>query len=132
MIKGNFSEMAPKLGHPVARGLVFALATATVLMLIAATYMANSSALDDRVAYVTYTIHVIAAIIGSFTTARRAVGRGWYYGGLTGLSYMLIVMAINLVLFKGGNVEASDLLRAMIIVVVGAFGGMLGASSRQQ
>lgn len=80
--------------------------------------------------YFSYTINILALLIGGWMAGRRSGQRGWYYGALTGLLYAILVFFIGLLAFDTVLNWQSVILFGGAIVIA-AVGGMLGVNMRE-
>ncbi|WAH38428.1 TIGR04086 family membrane protein [Alicyclobacillus dauci] len=78
-----------------------------------------------------YIIHCTAVFFGSISASRCVDSRGWFYGGLTGLLYALLMVAIGIFVYNTFTIDGSGLFRVLLMAVIGAFGGMIGMSTRR-
>src|SRR3569833_1394431 len=96
------SEYAPHFrGTPVLYGIVAALVPAFILILLTTFVMGWTMIPEAKLGSITYVMNMIAALVGSMMAARAAGQRGWYYGGLTGLTYAVFVSLFGLLLVFG-------------------------------
>lgn len=115
---------------PVLYGLTYALFWA-VLGAIVMTLWAHFGNLSNSGLVVgAYIVHCIAVLIGAIAGSRAASERGWYYGGLVGLIYALIMVALSLLVYSSFSFDASGLFRVLIMALIGAFGGILGVATQ--
>jgi putative membrane protein (TIGR04086 family) len=115
---------------PVLYGLTYALFWA-VIGAIVVTMLAHFGNLSNRGLVIgAYLIHCISVLIGAMAGSRAASDRGWYYGGLVGLIYALIMVLLSLLIYSSFSFDAAGLFRVLIMALIGAFGGILGTASR--
>jgi len=115
---------------PVLSGLLWAaiwLGAGTLLLSI----LLTGSALEEtELTPWTFGVHAFAAFCGGFVAARRAGRKGWYFGAVTGVLYMLCVLIISFL-----AVDAAWSLRVLAMALLtgaaGAVGGMLGVNLRK-
>ncbi len=111
----------------VISGLLFTFGLVLLGSLLTAILLSFTNLAESSLPYFTYVINVIGLLIGGFITGRRCGGKGWYYGGLTGLSYFLIVMLIGFLGFDT-PIQFTTLLYMIGAFLVAAFGGMVGVN----
>jgi putative membrane protein (TIGR04086 family) len=114
-------------GVPVLYGLIASLLTALLCIFVAASIVAWTPVSELQLPYITYTINVVAVLVGALLAARRGGQRGWYYGGLTGGIYALMIHGIGL-LFLGSALSAAMIVQVIVLALIGAFGGMIGVN----
>src|SRR6476469_5047557 len=96
------AEYAPNLGGmPVLYGLVASFVTALVSILITTLVMGWTSVAEAKLSTITYVLNMAAVVIGSVLSAKQAGNRGWYYGGLTGLCYAVLITLLGLLMVTG-------------------------------
>lgn len=111
----------------VITGLVYTFVLVLAGSLVTALLLAFTGLRESTLPYFTYTINVISLLIGGFVTGRRCGGRGWYYGGLTGLAYFLLILLIG---FLGFDVPLSGLVLFYLFgaFILGSAGGVIGVN----
>ncbi|MCL6548919.1 MAG: TIGR04086 family membrane protein [Alicyclobacillus sp.] len=115
---------------PILYGLGWALfvaAVCTLLVSVAAHFIALG---DRKLVVAAYVIHCAAVLIGALAASRAAAERGWYYGGLTGLIYAVLMVCLGLVIDNTFSIDAGGLFRVLLMAVIGAFGGMIGVGTK--
>lgn len=114
---------------PVLYGLAWALFYAVIGVLVV-TLWAHVWPLSTRqLSTAAYIVHCIAVLLGSIAGSRAAGERGWYYGGVIGLIYALVMMCIGFVVYSTFSFDAGGLLRILLMALIGAFGGMIGVNT---
>ncbi|GMA59838.1 TIGR04086 family membrane protein [Alicyclobacillus fastidiosus] len=115
--------------YPVLYGCFWALLLAAIGIILVF-LLAQFGNLQARgITAAAYIIHCIAVFFGSLAASRAARSRGWFYGGLTGLLYALLMVAIGLFVYNTFTVDPSGLFRVFLMAVIGAFGGMIGMAT---
>jgi putative membrane protein (TIGR04086 family) len=111
----------------VLTGLLFTFCLVLVGALITALLLAFTDLHESSLPYFTYVINAIGLLVGGMVTGRRCGSRGWYYGGLTGLFYFLLVLLVG---FLGFNapLQLITLLYLVGAFVLGAIGGVIGVN----
>ncbi|MDY0323371.1 MAG: TIGR04086 family membrane protein [Candidatus Carbobacillus sp.] len=78
---------------------------------------------------VTYGLHLVALMIGSFILGRNVPERGFWYGAGLGIGYALLLVLIGFLAF--GLLPGLRVLLIMLLaVLVSALGGAIGLNSR--
>lgn len=115
----------------VLTGLLFTLSLILVGALLTALLLSFTNIRESLLPYFTYAINIIGLLIGGFVTGRRCGGRGWYYGGLTGLVYFILVLLIG---FLGFDVpmQLNTFLYLLAAFLISAIGGVFGVNSTNQ
>lgn len=112
----------------VLTGLMYTLGLVLTGALLATLLLSFTSIRESSLPYFTYVINILGLLIGGFVTGRRRGEKGWYYGGLTGLTYFLFVLLIGFLGFD------APLQWETFFFLLGAFliagvGGILGVNS---
>jgi len=132
-MKSNpLGEYAPNFrGTPVLYGLVASFVTALISILITTLVMGWSSVAEAKLGTITYVLNMAAVVVGSFIAARSAGNKGWYYGGLTGLLYAVLITLLGLLMVATAEFNMNNLIQVILMGLVGAFGGMIGVNLRK-
>lgn len=119
-----------KLGHPVLAGLCNAFIWLGLgALALSVLLVASSSSEEGSAAYV-YLIHGFALLVGGWSAGRRSGRKGWYYGGLTGLLYMLLVLMIGFLAMDAG-LSWNKALYILLSFAAGGIGGMIGVNMKK-
>lgn len=86
---------------------------------------------ESSLPYFTYFINAIGLFVGGIVTGRNSGEKGWYYGGLTGLIYFLLIMLIGFLGFDA-PFTWTTLLFMVGAFVVSAIGGIIGVNLSAQ
>ncbi|MCM3289041.1 TIGR04086 family membrane protein [Paenibacillus sp. MER 180] len=116
-----------KLGHPLVAGIVYAFVWMALGALALSVLLYSSSTSEDEMKGYIYIIHCIALFIGGWTSGRRSGKKGWYYGGMTGIFYVLLVMLIGFLAMDAG-VSVQKLVQTVAAFAVSAIGGIIGVN----
>ncbi|UOF92735.1 TIGR04086 family membrane protein [Fodinisporobacter ferrooxydans] len=116
---------------PLVAGIITACITTLILLVLASIILTWTAVSDGKLPFITYTINVIAVIAGAVSAARKSSEKGWYYGGLSGLVYMILVAIIGFVLYRGEYLNVHNLLQMAIMTGIGGFGGMIGIQTKR-
>ncbi len=116
--------------NPILAGLSYTFIIILVAIIILGLLLYFTSFSDTYLPHISYIVTAISIIIGGYTAARRTSEKGWYYGGITGVIYGIILIIIAFLAF---NVEIN--FRSLILVILtflfGAFGGIFGVNSKK-
>jgi putative membrane protein (TIGR04086 family) len=82
---------------------------------------------ESSLPYFTYAINFIGLLIGGIVTGRRCGGKGWYYGGLTGLAYFSLVILIGFLGFDA-PLQLVTLFYLLGAFMISAAGGVIGVN----
>jgi putative membrane protein (TIGR04086 family) len=117
---------------PVLYGTTMALLWAVCSTIILFLWMHFGHISDSVVTIITYIIHCTATFFGGFKASRCVSERGWYYGGLTGLLYAAFMIFVGLVVYNTFSMDAGGGFRSVLMVLVGAFAGIIGINSNSR
>ncbi|KXG44986.1 hypothetical protein U473_03005 [Tepidibacillus decaturensis] len=124
------TNITPKITNPILSGLVYTYAIVIIASLFWALLLYFTSLSDTNLSLFSYTITAISLLFGGFVSGKRAGSRGWYYGGITGAIYGLILAIIGFLGF-----DASFNLRNLVLIILaflfGALGGIFGVNSKK-
>lgn len=112
----------------VFAGLLYTLGLVLVGALIVALLLSFTSIRESSLPYFTYVINTIGLLVGGYVTGRRCGGKGWYYGGLTGLFYFLLVLLIGFLGFDA-PMQWGTLLYLIGAFVMASIGGIFGVNA---
>lgn len=112
----------------VLTGLLYTLGLVLIGALLAALLLSFTTMRESSLPYFTYVINVIGLLTGGFVTGRRCGGKGWYYGGVTGLTYFLFVLLIGFLGFDA-PMQWATFLYLMGAFAIAGLGGILGVNS---
>lgn len=120
-----------QLNNPVVAGTIYTLIIVLVGALITSLILSFTSVKETALPTFIYLINVLALFIGGFVSGKKEGRKGWYYGGLVGLAYYLIVL---LLLFLGFNNDLSlkHLYSLFGSFLISAFGGIVGVNVSQR
>ncbi|BCJ88130.1 TIGR04086 family membrane protein [Effusibacillus dendaii] len=126
----SISDIAPRFGGtPILTGLLYALIIAFGAVILSAMTITWTAIPESKLPVITYIINVAAALIGSFTAARKAGERGWYYGGITGLIYSVLITILGLMLVSAAF-TLHNVVQIAILSAIGGLGGVIGVNSQ--
>lgn len=113
----------------IALGVLYAFVSMGIITVIVSLLLLFTSMKEQSLSFYIYIIHGIALIIGGIITGKRIERKGWYYGGMMGLIYSIVIMLIGFLGF-----DASFNLATVSLIVLsfssGALGGMIGVNMK--
>jgi putative membrane protein (TIGR04086 family) len=125
----SIGDMAPRLGGtPVLQGLIYAFTVAVSALILASLLVTWTSVSESALPTITYIVNLAATLTGAFVAARRSRERGWYYGGLTGLLYSLLITILGFMILSASFSFAS-LVQIAILSIIGGLGGVIGVNT---
>jgi putative membrane protein (TIGR04086 family) len=116
-----------QLNNPILTGTIYTLVIVLFGALITSLILSFTSIKETALPTFIYFINVLALFIGGFIAGKKEGRKGWYYGGLVGLSYYLIVL---LLIFLGFNNDLTikHIYNLFGSFLVSAFGGIIGVN----
>lgn len=124
-------RLAPLRRFPILYGCFWAILLAAIGIFIVFLLAQYGSLQARGITTAAYIIHCIAVFFGSLAAGKCVESRGWYYGGLTGLLYALLMVAIGLFVYNTFTFDASGMFRVLLMALIGACGGMVGIATRR-
>lgn len=119
-----------RMSSPLLSGIVFSFVSLALFALIASFLLAGTNMGEHTLEWSVYVMHGLALIIGGFVTGKKKGVKGWYYGGLLGIIYYVIILLIGFLGF-----DAALGIPALILLAVafasGALGGIVGVNARK-
>lgn len=103
-------------------GYIFSL----ICFLILAVLITFTNLSENIVPLITQIIIITGLVITGASAALRAGNRGWLYGVITGLGYIVILLLISSIAIDGFTLDRYAAAKIVLGVVVGAIGGMIG------
>lgn len=119
-----------RVTSPIFSGLLYSLTVMTLGTLITSLLLLVTSTQESSLTTITSIIHGISLFVGGWVSGKRAGSRGWYYGGLLGILYSILIFIVGfLALDSGFSLQFLKLIA--LSFASGAVGGMLGVNSRK-
>lgn len=119
---------SPAIGV-VARGVLLAFALSLVLLFLASLVLHWTTVPEKISPYLVFGISLVAILFGSRFSGRRIGYRGWLHGGLVGLLYVLLLLALSLFLMPDFSLNFLVPVKVFIGFAFGAAGGMWGVNA---
>jgi len=115
---------------PVLTGLIYAFVMVMVSSVLFALLLYFTSLSDANLPLISYIVTAVSLLTGGFQAGRRSGSKGWYYGGLTGLIYGILLAIIGFL-----SLDTTFGLRNIALILLsflfGAFGGIFGVNRRK-
>ncbi|WP_427181306.1 TIGR04086 family membrane protein [Paenibacillus sp. TC-CSREp1] len=119
-----------RMSNPILSGLCHAFVWMFVGALILSFFLWMSGMREQDLSTYTYVAHGLSLIIGGFIAGKRSGEKGWYYGGLTGIVYGLLVLLIGF-LALDASFNWKDSLQLLSAFLLAAFGGIFGVNTHR-
>lgn len=115
---------------PVLAGLFYAFLVMSMAAVITSLILLLTSQNEDALSTYAYLIHSLALLLGGWIAGKKAEERGWYYGGIFGLIYSVIVFLIGFLGFDKG-LDWNILVFLLAAFFLGALGGVVGVNMKK-
>ncbi|NBC67900.1 TIGR04086 family membrane protein [Paenibacillus sacheonensis] len=128
----NAMKNVPKahMASPLLSGILYASIWLAAGALLLSVLLRWGSMQENELPTYSLVIHGCSALAGGFVSGRRSHERGWYYGGMLGVAYAVLVLLIS---FLASNTGFSGKTLTMLIetLLCGSFGGMIGVNTKR-
>jgi putative membrane protein (TIGR04086 family) len=116
--------------NSVFTGLLYSFISMGIITIMVSLFLLLTSMKEESLSVLIYFIHGISLMIGGFVTGKRIEKKGWYYGGLTGVIYSLIILLVG---FLGFDASMNLITLSIFILSFssGALGGIIGVNSKK-
>lgn len=101
-----------------------------ILSFTIALLLTYTSLQPDAITQISYLLNGIALFFGGFSAGKISGKKGWYYGGLQGVIYSLILLMISFLGFDK-PISTSSILLILFAFVTSAFGGIIGVNIKK-
>lgn len=131
-IGNNISPHASFKGTPVLvllKGTGLALIFSVVLLFIAALVLYFTAVPEKSTPYLVFGISLIAILFGSSFAGRKIGARGWLNGGIVGVLYVVIMLAVGLFVLDNMAISWNFITKIFLGFIFGAAGGMWGVNN---
>lgn len=115
---------------PILAGLFYAFLVMSIAAVITSLILLLTSQNEDALSTYAYIIHSLSLLLGGWIAGKKAEEKGWYYGGLFGLIYSVIVFVIGFLGFDKG-LDWSMLAFLLSAFFLGALGGVVGVNMKK-
>ncbi|MGO4528864.1 TIGR04086 family membrane protein [Paenibacillus sp. 2TAF8] len=119
-----------RVSNPILSGLYHAFVWMFIGALVLSFFLWMSDLREQELSTYTYVVHGLSLLIGGFIAGKRSGEKGWYYGGLTGIVYGLLVLLIGF-LALDASFNWKDSLQLLIAFLLSALGGIFGVNTQR-
>ena len=116
-----------KFKNPILFGLLYTFGLGILLALIFTLLLYFTSLSDANLNWMSYITTLVSLIVGGFVAGKRAGVKGWYYGGLTGLIYGVVILIIAFLAFNS-KLNLQSLVLVALSFLFGSSGGIFGVN----
>ncbi|MFX3646996.1 MAG: TIGR04086 family membrane protein [Paenibacillus sp.] len=119
-----------RVSNPILSGLCQAFVWMFIGALILSFFLWMSGMREQDLSMYTYVVHGLSLLVGGFVAGKRSGEKGWYYGGITGIVYGLLVLLIGF-LALDASFNWKDGLQLLSAFFISALGGMFGVNTHR-
>lgn len=116
--------------HPVIAGLTYSFSIAIIMALFFTILLYLTSFSDSSLQTASYIVTAISLLTGGFVSGKKAGNKGWYFGGITGVIYGVILALITFLGFDA-DINLKGLVLIILTFLFGALGGVFGVNSKK-
>ncbi|MCL2576897.1 MAG: TIGR04086 family membrane protein [Defluviitaleaceae bacterium] len=128
MTKQNFSKM--QLKHLVI-GVLMAYAITSIVFLGYAMLITYTTVSERSLPTVVAITTVLSVMVAGFDAARGSETRGWLWGMVAGLVYVLIMAIVMIVMLPTFSVDGRTVMVCALGIAGGGLGGILGINTKR-
>lgn len=128
----NAMKNVPKasMASPLLSGILYASVWLAAGALFLSLLLRFGSMQENDLPTYSLVVHGCSALAGGFVAGRRSKQRGWYYGGMLGIAYGMLVLLVSFLASNTGfNAKTMSMLAEVLIS--GSFGGMVGVNTKR-
>ncbi|NLY37933.1 MAG: TIGR04086 family membrane protein [Firmicutes bacterium] len=118
----------PGLIKILLKAVALALILSVVLLFIAALVFYFTAVSEKITPYLVFGVSLVAIITGSSYAGKHIGTRGWLYGGIVGLIYVILMLATGIFIRDSVAVNLNLITKLFLGFVFGAIGGMWGVN----
>ena len=119
----SFSANVPV--KPVAKGIIYAIVTTLVLVLVFAGVLISAPMAEGATKPIVQIIKVLSIFAGVMVALRSVEKNGWLYGGIVGLLYTVLAFFVFSILVAEFEISNGLLTDMIFAVAIGAISAML-------
>ncbi len=112
-------------------GLIFATGLTLILLIVFTVVQVKQDVSPGTLSIMSYIIGCLGSFSSGFIASRKMRQNGLLMGVVAALTYALFVLLMGL-LFFGNTLGVDTLLKVMLYLVLGAFGGIVGVNIRKR
>lgn len=110
----------------IIKGTIIGLILTIILILIFTIILTYTKLSENLIPLINSVIMILGISSGAVITSRKVDNKGWLSGGLIGILYFLVILVLGLLFIKDFTLEKYSLVKALIAIVTGCIGGMIG------
>lgn len=115
----------------IIKGLAAAMMLCIVIFAVAALVMLFSPLPDRYTRVITIVTSILSIVIGAVITARSYGSKGWLWGGIMGLSFIMLLYIIGMLTVTGFVFDTYVVTMLISGFIAGGIGGIIGTNMRR-
>lgn len=115
----------------IAKSIFFAFLLSIVLLFVFSIILTYTNFPESTIPTVVLTITIISIIFGAEMSGKKARTRGWLTGGITGLTYIILLYIISIIFVERPIFNSHLLVILLISFVSGSLGGIIGINLKK-
>ncbi|AFS78753.1 putative membrane protein [Gottschalkia acidurici 9a] len=101
----------------------------TLISIIIQTFLMIYTSISENILPITNSIIMILSVtIGAIYISLKTKQKGWLNGAIVGLTYMALMVLLNIGLVNDFVLNSYVLIKSGIVLIVGVIGGMIGVN----
>ena len=130
--KGVVTEEKHRQVTSLISGVLIAYAITCIVFIGYAVLITYSSISEQNIPLVVTATSLISVVVAGFDAAKGAQNKGWLWGLLAGLVYVVILALIGLWVNKGFAMDSRTLTLLVLSLAGGGLGGVLGINFKRK
>ncbi|KEK26344.1 TIGR04086 family membrane protein [Bacillus gaemokensis] len=116
-----------KISTAIGFGIITLLILATVTSMVIALLLKFTHISEGTLATTLFVFAILSMIISGFIAGKKAQGKGWFVGLITGLTFTILVFLVNYLGFSN-SLSNSQLLYQLALMGSSTLGGIFGVN----
>ncbi|WMM26836.1 TIGR04086 family membrane protein [Tissierella sp. MB52-C2] len=113
-------------GIYLLKGLVLSYIITCILILFSSVLLTYSSLSEMKMPLLNTITMLISITVGSIYTAAKVKEKGWISGGIVGIAYYIILIALNMIFLRPLVFDIFSASKIILSSVIGVIGGIIG------
>ena len=113
-------------GIYLLKGLVLSYIITCILILFSSVLLTYSSLSEMKMPLLNTITMLISITVGSIYTAAKVKEKGWISGGIVGIAYYIILIALNVIFLRPLVFDIFSASKIILSSVIGVIGGIIG------
>ncbi len=123
-----YKEHSNRLSSPLLSGLIYSFIVMGITTLATSLLLTLTSQDEQVLSIYAFIIHALSLCVGGWMAGKRSGEKGWYYGGICGTIYGIIVVLVGFLGFDQ-SIDLQSLFLLLGSFVISAIGGMVGVNT---